>query len=143
MRMKIVVGVDGSEAANRAVEWCATHAGPLDAQVVVVHAIDMPVYLSTAGPHLPMPSPSPQYRAELSEHITSVWCAPLAAAKVPFRVVLMDDDPAPAIMQAAKTEQADLVVTGRRGRGGFAELVLGSTSHTLTHHLDLPLVIVP
>ena len=62
---------------------------------------------------------------------------------MPFRVVLKDSDPALAIMQAAKSEDADLVVTGRRGRGGFAELVLGSTSHVLTHHLDRPLVIVP
>ena len=31
----------------------------------------------------------------------------------------------------------------RRGRGGFAELLLGSTSHQLTHHVDRPLVIVP
>ena len=46
-------------------------------------------------------------------------------------------------MQAAKTEKADLVVTGKRGRGGFAELILGSTSHVLSHHLDRPLVIVP
>ena len=38
---------------------------------------------------------------------------------------------------------ADLVVTGKRGRGGFAELLLGSTSHVLSHHLDRPLVIVP
>jgi nucleotide-binding universal stress UspA family protein len=75
--------------------------------------------------------------------VTTQWCEPLAKAGVPYRVVLMDSDPALAIMQAAKTENADLVVAGRRGRGGFAELVLGSTTHVLTHHLDLPLVIVP
>jgi nucleotide-binding universal stress UspA family protein len=46
-------------------------------------------------------------------------------------------------MQAARSEGAELVVTGRHGRGGFAELVLGSTSHELSHHLDRPLVIVP
>lgn len=31
----------------------------------------------------------------------------------------------------------------RRGRGGFGKLLLGSTSHHLSHHLDRPLVIVP
>jgi nucleotide-binding universal stress UspA family protein len=46
-------------------------------------------------------------------------------------------------MEAAKAEQAELVVIGRRGRGGFAELFLGSTSHALTHHLDRPLLSVP
>jgi nucleotide-binding universal stress UspA family protein len=47
------------------------------------------------------------------------------------------------LIEIARTEGAELVVTGRRGRGGFAELLLGSTSHQLTHHVDRPLVIVP
>jgi len=142
--MKIVLGVDGSEPSNRAVGWCAKFAGALDAEVLVVHAIDMPVYRSIAGLRLPeLSSPSPEYRAELSEYVTNLWCAALAAANISYVVAVMDGDPAFAIMQAAKTERADLVITGRRGRGGFAELVLGSTSYTLTHHLDRPLVIVP
>jgi len=142
MRMKIVVGVDGSEPANRAVEWCATYAGNLHAEIVVVHAIDIPVYVPATGGDV-QPALSSKARSELSEHITKVWCAPLAKADVSFRVVLRDSAPAPALMQVAKSERADLVVTGRRGIGGFAELVLGSTSYTLTHHLECPLVIVP
>jgi nucleotide-binding universal stress UspA family protein len=46
-------------------------------------------------------------------------------------------------MEFARKANADLIVTGRRGRGGFTELLLGSTSHALTHHADRPLVIVP
>jgi nucleotide-binding universal stress UspA family protein len=141
--MRIVVGVDGSEPAKRAVEWCAAYAGALDAEIVAVHAIDTLIYQDTVGLRLPVPPPSPEYRAELKEHVETVWCAPLATANVPYRVTLADGDPARAIMQTARTEQADLVVTGRRGRGGFAELVLGSTSHALSHHLECPLVIVP
>jgi nucleotide-binding universal stress UspA family protein len=141
--MKIIVGVDGSEPANRAIEWCAKYAPALDAEVVAVHAIDIPFYVPPTISSLPPPPLSPEERAGLHDHVTTAWCAPLANATVPFRVVLMDSDPALAIMQAAKAEQADLVVTGRRGRGGFAELVLGSTTYALTHHLDRPLVIVP
>ena len=142
MKMKIIVGVDGSQPANRAMEWCAKYARALDAEVVAVHAIDIPFYVPATIPSAPPPPLSSEDRAALHEHIATVWCAPLAKATVPFRVVLMDSDPALAIMQAAKTEQADLVVAGRRGRGGFAELVLGSTTYALTHHLARPLVIV-
>jgi len=141
--MKILVGVDGSDHATRAVQWCASHANALDAEVVAVHAIDIPVIVAPMTMSFPVTQFSPEDRAQLEKIVTSEWCAPLADAGVPFRVVLMDSEPALAIMQAAKNENADLVVTGRRGRGGFAELVLGSTSHALTHHLDLPLVIVP
>jgi nucleotide-binding universal stress UspA family protein len=143
MKMKIMVGVDGSEHANRAVAWCAKYAVALDAEVVAVHAIDIAVYVSPLTVSVPPPPLSPEERDELREHITAVWCAPLTKATVPFRVLLMDSEPALAIMQAARTEHADLVVTGRRGRGGFAELVLGSTTYALTHHLDRPLLIVP
>jgi nucleotide-binding universal stress UspA family protein len=143
MTMKIVVGVDGSEASQRAVEWCAEHAPALDAEVVVVHAIDLPVIVSPATALFPVPQFSPQNREALQDLATEEWCAPLAKASIPFRVVLKDVDPALSIIQADKSEHADLVVTGRRGRGGFAELLLGSTSHALSHHLDRPLLIVP
>jgi len=141
--MKIVVGVDGSEQAERAVEWCATYGGALEAQVIAVHAIDTLIYVPSFPVSFPMPQVSQDDRDELRGHITEVWCAPLTKAKVPFRVVVMDGDPVVVIREIADAEHADLVVTGRRGRGGFAELVLGSTTHALTHHLECPLLIVP
>jgi nucleotide-binding universal stress UspA family protein len=42
-----------------------------------------------------------------------------------------------------ESAHADMVVCGRRGRGGVAEMLLGSTSHELSHHVRVPLVIVP
>jgi nucleotide-binding universal stress UspA family protein len=140
--MKIVVGVDGSDSSVRAVEWCAQHAPALDAEVVAVHAIDLPVIVAPMSPGFALPDFKPVDRDALSTIATEEWCAPLTKASIPFRVVLKDGDAAAAIIQAARTENADLVVTGRRGRGGFTELLLGSTSHALSHHLDRPLLIV-
>jgi nucleotide-binding universal stress UspA family protein len=144
MDMKFVVGVDGSEHSRRAVEWCATYAKLLGAEVVAVHAIDIP-FLDTPPTAFPVRIPefSSEERADLKDVASSEWCAPLAKARVSFRVVLVDGVPAQALMQAAQDEDANLVVTGKRGRGGFAELILGSTSHALSLHLNRPLVIVP
>ncbi len=143
MSGKIVVGVDGSDHSQRAVAWCASHARALDAEVVAVHAVETPVYPAMGTPYWPVPTLTPVQRDELRDIVALDWCKPLADAGVSFRVVLMEGAPAPAIIQVAHAEDAELVVTGRRGRGGFAELVLGSTSHALSHHLDRPLVIVP
>jgi nucleotide-binding universal stress UspA family protein len=139
----IVVGVDGSEHSARAVEWCAAHAIALGAEVVAVHAVEIPVFATPGIGYIPMPALTDTDRTALAAAVEREWCAPLAAAAVPFRVVILEGPPATVILDAARSEEADLVVTGRRGRGGFAELLLGSTSHQLSHHLDRPLVIVP
>jgi len=142
MTSKIVVGVDGSPQSERAVAWCASHASALDATVVVVHANEIPVAIPM-GAYYAYPGLTPEQRDELRDVVSRDWCKPLADAGVMFRVIMTEGPPAASIMETASAEQADLVVVGRRGRGGFAELVLGSTSHQLSHHLDRPLVIVP
>jgi nucleotide-binding universal stress UspA family protein len=141
--MKIIVGVDGSPSSGRAVEWCATYAGALKAEVVAVFSVELPVYGASGFGYLPIPVPAEPDREALLEVVRDEWCAALKKADIPFRAVIMDGAPSPAIMALADDENADLVVTGRRGRGGFAELLLGSTSHQLSHHLNRPLVIVP
>lgn len=140
--MKIVVGVDGSEQSLRAVAWCAKYAAVLEAEVVAVHAIELPVYPSSAG-FFPMPVYFPPDREKLGEVLTEQWCEPLTRAGVSFRTFIEEGYPANVIEAAADAENADLVVAGRRGLGGFAELLVGSTSRHLSHHLTRPFVIVP
>ena len=140
---RIVVGVDGSDHSARALQWCADHAAPLDAEVVVVHVMELPLYGGGAAWLEPLPGPTGEQCAEIKDVITRDWCKPLADAGVEHRVVLVEGSAPYALIDTAESEKADLVVTGRRGRGGFAELLLGSTSHALTHHIRRPLVIVP
>jgi nucleotide-binding universal stress UspA family protein len=140
---KIVVGVDGSEHSTRALEWCARYAKGLDAEIVVVHAIEIPINPAVGFGSAYTPIPAVPEPSEMEAHIEHEWCAPLKKVDAKFRVVCTLGVPSVVVMQVARREEADLVVAGRRGRGGFAELLLGSTSHQLTHHVDLPLVIVP
>jgi nucleotide-binding universal stress UspA family protein len=48
-----------------------------------------------------------------------------------------------ALVELAHDETTDLVVLGARGRGGFAELLLGSTALKVLHRSDVPVVLVP
>jgi nucleotide-binding universal stress UspA family protein len=90
-----------------------------------------------------MPVYDPPDLDKLRLVIVEQWCAPLSRAGVPVRPVLVQGYPAKVIRETADAEEADLVVVGRRGLGGFTELLLGSTSHHLAHHLNRPIVIVP
>ena len=74
---------------------------------------------------LPMLPLSAAQRDELHDHVTRDWCKPLAEAGV--SISSRPDGwqgRRGALMRAAQIENADLVVTGRRGRGGLTELVL-------------------
>jgi nucleotide-binding universal stress UspA family protein len=46
-----------------------------------------------------------------------------------------------ALLKAA--EDADLLVVGRRGHGGFIGLLIGSTAEQVAHHAPCPVVVVP
>lgn len=140
---RIVVGIDGSAGSDAATAWCAEMAGPLDAEVVAVHAVNPLVQLvpptMAAGPLAYYPAESNEaLQADLELH-----CEPLRAAGVPYRARLAAGDAAAVLIREADVEDAALIVVGRRGSGGFSELVFGSVPHHLSHHASRPVVVIP
>jgi Universal stress protein UspA and related nucleotide-binding proteins len=140
--MKMLVGVDGSESSQRAVAWCAAHATALNANVIAVHAIEVPVHALLPEAYAP-PVFADVDRESIREVLEEEWCSQLNAANIPFDVKVALVWLGAGSLKAARREQADIVVVGRRGLGGFKKMLLGSTSHHLSHHLDRTLVIVP
>jgi nucleotide-binding universal stress UspA family protein len=147
MKSKILLAVDDSEHAARATKWCAEHADALDADVVVLHAVDKDYAFGAFGAGAPIPLVPPVLDAEQLDELRDVvardWCKPLADVGVHHDVVIAEGRPSSAILQTAEAMQADMIVCGRRRRGGVAEMLLGSTSHELSHHAKVPLVIIP
>lgn len=137
---RIVVGLDGSPGSERAVEWAATLARDLNADVIAVHAVPTVVYGPMA---MPVVVDDATLRDELSHVVEDEWCALLRKMEIPYRSVVETGSAAEVIMQVADREGAQLIVVGSRGRGGFAELLLGSVGQQLTHHSTHPIVIVP
>lgn len=138
----IVLGLDGSPGSSAALAWVIDHARALEADVVVVHSIDIPPL--AAAPLLV--GPPVLVTDELIEELrveAERWCEPLRAAAVPYRVEVREGSPAGVLNAVADREHADVIVVGRRGHGGFLELVLGSVPHALAHSARVPLVIVP
>ena len=138
---RIVVGVDGSEGAQRALTWAVDEARRRGARVEVVHAWHYP-YLPTP-PFAPPPGPGVDdievaARAVLDKAVDSVDAHGMVAPIE--RLLTWEAAPASALVEASKG--ADLVVVGSRGRGGFAGLLLGSVGQEVAHHATCPVVIV-
>ena len=60
-----------------------------------------------------------------------------------FRTLITDGRPATVLAQTAEGEGAQVIIVARRGRGGVAELVLGSVSHELMLHSRTPVLLIP
>jgi nucleotide-binding universal stress UspA family protein len=94
-------------------------------------------------PEMMVPAMTPAQITDLQDKVARDWCKPLADAAVPFRVTVREGRASTRILDVASEEDAALIVVGRRGLGGFTELLLGSTSRELVHHTTRPLVLVP
>lgn len=133
---RVVVGVDGSEAAAAALRWAAEEARLRGAALQVVHAWEVPYPAELAfagGTYAAMEQAAHEVVAE------ALTDAGLIADEVDHQVV--QSTPSRAILEAAG--EATLVVVGSRGRGGFAGLLLGSVSHQVSQHAGCPVVVVP
>ena len=147
---KIVVGVDGSQGGRKALEWALEEARLHRALLHVVHAWMVPLIDALPEPWAVGSPPLGPADDEVHEHLEaaarSILDASLAEARsvdpgVEVRGELVEARPASALLAAA--EDADLLVVGSRGRGGFAGLLLGSVSAQCVHHAPCPVVVVP
>lgn len=133
---RILVGVDGSDVARHALLWAAALARPLGAEVVAVHVVGL-IERMRAGAADELTDP----RAEL-ESTLRTWCTPVRDTGVRWRAQLLEGSPVPTLLAAIDEEEAELVVVGTRGTGGFPELRLGSTSHQLAERAHCPVLII-
>jgi nucleotide-binding universal stress UspA family protein len=144
---RIVVGLDGSEGAARALRWAIGRAEEDGAEIVAVYALgpveDLARGASAAvsvGLGLPHEG---TWRNELRRALEEDWCAPLRAAGLPFRAYLEGASASAGLMAVADREDADLIVIGAHGHGSFEDRVLGSVSYKVSHRAHQPVVIVP
>ncbi len=134
-----MVGVDGSEPARRALRWAHAEAGLRATTLRVVHVWVYPYLGPRTGTHEPrelMERDASQLLADELERFR----AGEHDGVVPVETVLLEGSPADGLV--AESRDADLVVVGTRGRGGFSSLLLGSVSGQVAHHATCPVVLV-
>jgi|SRR5215204_66726 len=139
---KIVVGVDGSDSAKEALGWALEEARLRGADVVAVHAWESaPVMLGPGpAPGFDIVGAMPQLE-EPAERLVQTVVDDVAGDNPDVTVErrAVAGPTVEVLVDAAR--DADLLVVGSRGLGGFKQLLLGSVSQQLAHHAACPLVI--
>lgn len=110
---RIVVGFDGSHAAESALGWADFLAGAVDAEIVVVVAFEAPLTKRGRGAAY-VDTLRRELRAEATELAEEATTLLLQRGR-DARAVVIQGDPAAAIIDVAEEENVDLVVLGRRG----------------------------
>ena len=139
MVRKVVLGLDGSPGASRALDWVLTTLADPGVDIVAVHAVRPMGEFLLDLPALGLDD----WRRNLKWELEEVWCKPLRDAGVPYRAVTVEDNPARALARIADREQADMIVVGAQGHGNVAEQLLGSVSYKVAHTARHPVVVVP
>jgi nucleotide-binding universal stress UspA family protein len=132
-RPSVVVGIDGSRDGLIALDWAVSHAARQHWPVHGIHVVDH----SRRDHPLPAALEGEDGSEVLEDAAAELARLDYADAKLEIR----HGNPAEVLLEASR--DASLLVTGRRGAGGFAELVVGSTSQVCTALAPTALVVVP
>jgi nucleotide-binding universal stress UspA family protein len=136
----IVVGVDGSPGSRKALTWAAAEAADHGSDLVVIN-----VWEHTLMPPAGSVSVSERYVPDSSQRtadeLTQVIHEELGEEPPVFvQPVVKQGRPAKVLIE--ESANADLLVVGPRGHGGFVGLVLGSVSQHVATYAKCPVVVV-
>jgi nucleotide-binding universal stress UspA family protein len=133
---RIVVGVDGSLHADRALRWAVREATVRDTEIELVHGYVLHPHAAMIGrsdhdlAEARMDAIVERNRSAL-DRTGNKWIA---------TVVPLTSGPTAALVNAGR--DADLIVVGSRGLGGFAALFLGATSYHTAAHASTPVAVI-
>src|SRR5207302_11121422 len=141
---RILVGLDGSDGSERAVAWAVQVATLLNAEAVAVYVLE-PLSPAAVGYGLAPIALPDGWLDDLRRQLENEWSAPLKHAGIRYRTVFEVGarGAATSLIAVAGELHADLIVTGRRGVGGFGVVLRGSGIHRLVVHGPVPAVVIP
>ena len=132
---RVMVGTDRSQTAEQAVRWAADFANRYGAELFVVQII-LPQHPSStefgAAEHTRVATAN----HELTDLVHQL------AGEHGHACVVMNDDPALAIVRAAEQEAIDVLVVGNSGMAGRKEFLLGNVPNRISHNSRCTVVIV-
>lgn len=138
----IIVGVDGSGHSRRALEWAMNEAALRHSPLTVVVVHQLMVGWAGRGVAFANDAELARQAGDEAKREADEVLAKLGDKRPEsVSVELHSGMPAEELLGAAK--DADMIVVGSRGAGGFAKLVMGSVSAQVSHHAHCPVVVIP
>lgn len=141
----VVVGVDLSETSTLALREAIREAGWRDASVLVLYVLQMPAYAAVefGAMEIDLGEIRSAGTKALEEHLGEIERTYEGGFPVSVASEVAIGHTGSRILQAATDHDAELVVLGSRGLGGFRGLMVGSVTTYAVHHLRRPLLVVP
>lgn len=136
----VMVGVDGSPSSHKALQWAASEAADHRAELVVVNVWEHSLVVPGGGPSVSeheLPDPNHHTAEDLLTQIKGVLGED---PQVRVQPVVKQGNPAKVLIE--QSEDAQLLVVGTRGHGGFRGLVLGSVSQHVAAYAHCPVTVV-
>ena len=144
--MHILVATDGSDTANRAVEFAARLANDHGSHLKIVNVVgDLDPYPEQLAEFARQEHVTPEvFLSELSEQILKM--AEQRAAEIGVSTIQLESqrgDAAKWIIDIARRDRVDVTVLGKRGLGQLPGLLLGSVSQKVVTIAPIPVIVVP
>jgi nucleotide-binding universal stress UspA family protein len=134
----LTVGVDGSECAAAALHWAAAEARLRGARLRAVHAWNIPTMAYGYVPPVSLDDDLGRAAADGLDR----WLEAAASDLEGIEVERLTVEGSASTVLTEAAGDAELLVVGSRGLGGFRELLLGSVSHQCAQRAPCPVVIV-
>jgi nucleotide-binding universal stress UspA family protein len=138
----IIAGIDGSGHSQRALEWAVEEAAARHLPLTAINVYQpAPRVWGSAMVDPEDPVLAEHARKAAQEQVDEAVIRSGASRPEPVTVRVVSGTPAEELLSAAA--DAEMIVVGSRGTGGFAGLPLGSVASYLAHHTHCPVVIIP
>lgn len=138
MYKHILMSTDGSELALKGIQHGLALAKQCGSKVTVL-TVTQPYPLQSAAT---TDSWAHAQKTHADEALVAVWDAAKAADVEVAARQITDNSPAEAIVEAAKSQDCDLIVMASHGRRGVSRLLLGSQTAEVVSHSPVPVLVV-
>lgn len=138
----ITVGVDGSDHSRKALEWAVREAGVRGTALTVLAVHQVASNHWTGNPETyPTDAPETDMVRQAAEEAVQKAVGQVGEPG-PTSITVRAVSGLPAQELVAASADADLLVVGWRGGGGFARMMLGSVTSQVASHAESPVVVI-